>query len=62
MRPWSPGPHEIGLEVVRGDDGGGDVSLTVDGRAVASGRIARLLFMLSSTGMDIGRSLSPVTD
>jgi arylsulfatase len=29
---------------------------------VASGKIPRLLFIISSTGMDLGRSLSPVTD
>jgi len=57
----SPGAHEIAVEVARTEDGGGDVTLSVDGQTVATGRVARLLFMISSTGMDIGRSLSPVT-
>jgi hypothetical protein len=56
-----PGAHEIAVEVARTEDGGGDVTLSVDGQVVATGRVARLLFMISSTGMDIGRSLSPVT-
>ncbi len=62
MAPLTPGPHEIGLEVVRTEDGGGDVTLSIDGAVAASGRVNRLLFMISSTGMDLGRSLSPVTD
>jgi arylsulfatase len=57
----APGPHEIGLDVARTADGGGDIVLTLDGRTVASGHAPRLLFMISSTGMDLGRSLSPVT-
>jgi arylsulfatase len=60
--PLAPGAHEIGLEVVRTDDGGGDITLTIDGAAAARGHAPRLLFMISSTGMDLGRSLSPVTD
>ena len=60
--PLTPGPHEIGLEVVRTEDGGGDVTLSLDGAVAARGRVNRLLFMISSTGMDLGRSLSPVTD
>jgi arylsulfatase len=59
--PLAAGPHTVGLEVTRTDDGGGDVALSVDGTVVASGKIKRLLFMISSTGMDLGRSLSPVT-
>ena len=58
----SPGPHQIGLDVVRTADGGGDITLSVDGEAVATGSVAKLLFAVSSTGMDLGRSLSPVTD
>ena len=57
-----PGPHELVLKVVRNADGGGDVSLSIDGEQVAGARVPRLLFMISSTGMDLGRSLSPVTD
>jgi hypothetical protein len=61
-KPLAPGTHELGLAVTRTEDGGGDVLLSVDGATVATGRIGRLLFILSSTGMDLGRSLSPVTD
>lgn len=57
--PLAAGPHEIGLSVQR-TGAGGQAVLSVDGRPVASGEIPRLLFMISSTGMDIGRSLSPV--
>lgn len=59
--PLAPGAREIVLEVVRRPDGGGDVRLSVDGETAATGALPRLLFMISSTGMDIGRSLSPVT-
>ncbi len=58
--PLAPGARQLELAVARRPDGGGDVSLLVDGREVASGTIPKLLFMISSTGMDIGRSLSPV--
>jgi arylsulfatase A-like enzyme len=60
--PLSPGAREIVLQVTRTPEGAGDASLRVDGRTVASGRIPRLLFIISSLGMDLGRSLSPVTD
>jgi arylsulfatase len=60
--PLTPGPHRIELVVTRTADGGGDIALSVDGEAVASGHAPRLLFMMSSTGMDLGRSLSPVTE
>ncbi len=56
------GDHEIGVTVVRRDDGGADVALAVDGKTVATGEIKKLLFMISSMGMDIGRSLAPVND
>ena len=59
--PLSPGPHTVALKVERAADGGGDFELSIDGRTVASAHAPRLLFMISSTGMDLGRSLSPVT-
>ena len=59
--PLSPGDHEIILQVTRGG-GGGDAVLTVDGETAAEGRIPRLLFMLSTLGMDLGRSATPVND
>ena len=42
-------------------DGGGTLGIAVDGEVVAGAQAPRLLFILSSTGMDLGRSLSPVT-
>jgi arylsulfatase len=59
--PLAPGAHEIAVQVDRRMDGGGDMTLTVDGQVVATGNVPRLLFLISSTGMDLGRSLSPVT-
>lgn len=57
----TPGRHEIGLRVDRTQDGGADVRLTVDGTPAGAGHLPRLLFIISTQGMDIGRSLSPVT-
>jgi arylsulfatase len=59
--PLPPGPHTVELKVARAADGGGDFALAVDGVTLASAHAPRLLFMISSTGMDLGRSLSPVT-
>jgi arylsulfatase A-like enzyme len=58
--PLAAGARRIELAVKRREDGGGDVALSVDGECVAQGVISRLLFLISSTGMDLGRSLSPV--
>ena len=60
--PLTPGPHVVELQVQRRDDGGADVQLLVDTQPVAQARIPKLLFVLSSIGMDLGRSLSPVND
>ncbi|MEJ0064211.1 MAG: arylsulfatase [Caulobacteraceae bacterium] len=60
--PLTPGPHTILLDVRRNGDGSAEADLRVDGEPVAAGKIPRLLFIISSTGMDLGRSLSPVTD
>jgi arylsulfatase A-like enzyme len=57
-----PGEHTIVLAVTREADGSAEASLSVDGQFAAAGKIPRLLFLISSTGMDVGRSLSPVTD
>jgi len=59
-KPLGQGPHRVVLEVVRGAEREGDVTLSVDGEPVARGRIPRLLGMLSSTGMDLGRAIAPV--
>ncbi len=56
----APGAHTVELDVTRHEDGSSQAQLRLDGVAVASAAIPRLLFVLSSTGMDLGRSLSPV--
>ena len=56
------GPHTIQVEVVRGAEQQGEVRITVDGNGVVRGRVPRLVGMLSSTGMDIGRALAPIND
>jgi arylsulfatase len=56
------GKHEIELRVERGEDRSGAVTLSVDGEVAAEGQIPLLLRILSSTGMDLGRSLAPVTN
>jgi arylsulfatase A-like enzyme len=56
----APGPHTIAVEITRRDKTGAHVVLAVDGGKVAEAEIPTLLRMLSSTGMDLGRSLSPV--
>jgi arylsulfatase len=58
--PLTPGDHEIGLTVTRDGSGGADAVLSVDGAVVAQGHIPRLLFMISSLGMDLGRSVTPI--
>jgi arylsulfatase len=60
--PIPPGEHRLGLDVTRLPDGSADVTLSVDGGVVAQAHIPKLLFVLSSIGMDLGRSLSPVND
>ena len=60
--PLTPGRHTIRLDVVRGDDGAADMHLSVDGDRVGSGRAPMLLRILSSTGMDIGRSWAPINE
>ena len=56
------GTHKIVLKIVRGEGAGAEMVLDVDGLEVAKETLPRLLFLISSTGMDIGRSLSPVND
>ena len=58
----SPGKHSIELVVERDEAGGADLALTVDGEQVAAGKLPRMLAMLSSIGMDLGRSLAPVCE
>lgn len=56
----SAGSHRVEVEVTRAKDRSADVLLKVDDDVCAKGKIPLLLVMLSSTGMDLGRSLSPV--
>lgn len=60
--PLSPGAHEIVVDVSRNADQSAEVSLSVDGTTVDTTTIPLLLRILSSTGMDFGRSSAPVTD
>ncbi|MDF1735067.1 MAG: sulfatase-like hydrolase/transferase [Minwuia sp.] len=60
--PLAPGAHEIVVQVDRKADQSADVSLSVDGTAVGTTRIPLLVRILSSTGMDFGRSNAPITD
>ncbi|MDE2466295.1 MAG: sulfatase-like hydrolase/transferase [Alphaproteobacteria bacterium] len=54
------GEHRIEVDVVRQDDGGAVVTMHIDKVEVAKGRIGRLLFIISSIGMEFGRSPAPV--
>jgi hypothetical protein len=59
--PLAPGARRIELDVERQPDGSGRVVLSVDGEVVGRGAVPRLLMMISSLGMDIGRSPRPVS-
>jgi hypothetical protein len=54
------GRRKLEVRVERTDGSGGHVRLSIDGVVVSEGRIPNLLRILSSAGMDLGRSLSPV--
>ena len=56
------GRHHVEVRIERDGDESGNVTLSIDGRVCGKGRIPRLLRLLSSTGMDLGRSLAPVTE
>ena len=58
--PLGAGSHVVVLKVMRGADRSAEVTISVDGESVADGKIPRILGMLSSTGMDIGRAIAPV--
>jgi len=59
--PLAPGAHRVTLRFTRAE-AGARVELLVDGTRVAEGAIPRTLFVISSVGIDIGRSLSPVNE
>ncbi len=59
--PLAPGEHTLVAAFTRDGDAG-RLSLTVDGEPVAAGPIPKLVRMLGSTGLDIGRdAMSPKT-
>ncbi len=61
-RPLRPGRQRVELRVERNPDRSAEISLSVAGEVLAEGHLPRLLRMLSSTGMDLGRSLAPVNE
>ncbi len=61
-RALAPGRRRVEVRVARAEDRSASVALLADGEPIGEGRIPRLLVILSSTGMDLGRSLAPVND
>ena len=61
-RPVPPGRHSLQVQVTRTEDRSAEVTLACDGEVLGESRIPRLLVILSSTGMDLGRSLAPLND
>jgi arylsulfatase A-like enzyme len=60
-RPLEPGRRKIELMIDRQADGSGKTTLSIDGAVVGEGVIPRLLLIISSLGMDFGRSPRPVS-
>jgi arylsulfatase len=60
-RAIGPGRHQVEVLVTRQPDGSGAVQMSVDGAVVGAGVIPRMLIMISSLGMDFGRSPRPVS-
>lgn len=58
--PLTAGRHKLEVRVMRVEQKSAEVRVLVDDDLVGEGRIPDLLRILSSTGMDLGRSLSPV--
>lgn len=58
----APGAHVIRVEVRRGEGTTANVSMSIDGAPAGTVEIPLLLRILSSTGMDFGRSMAPVND
>jgi arylsulfatase len=56
------GRRRIEVVIDRQPDGSANVTMLVDGQTVGSGAIPRLLLLVSSLGMDFGRSPAPVND
>ncbi len=58
----SPGRRQVELIVEWRPDGSGIASILIDGRSSGSVKVPRMLFIISSLGMDIGRSPRPICD
>ncbi|WP_417516932.1 arylsulfatase [Minwuia sp.] len=56
------GRREILVEVTRNQDQSADVEMKIDGAPAGTAHVPLLLRIISSTGMDFGRSNAPVTD
>lgn len=56
------GAHQIEVRIVRGEGQTADIEMLVDGETQGTAHIPLLLRIISSTGMDFGRSNAPVTD
>ena len=54
------GRHQIVVKIDKTEKIAARAALLIDGVQVAEGQIENLLRILSSTGMDLGRSLSPI--
>ena len=60
--PLQPGDRRLEIEVARQVNGSARVTMSIDGEVAGEGAIPRLLIIVSSLGMDIGRSIRPVSD
>jgi arylsulfatase len=60
--PVPTGAHEISAEISPNLEGGAAVALRFDGEEAGHGTIPKMLFMISSIGMDFGRSPAPVSN
>jgi arylsulfatase len=54
------GRHQIAVKIEKTDNTAARAAMLIDGVKVGEGQIANLLRIISSTGMDLGRSLSPI--
>jgi arylsulfatase len=59
-RALPPGPCKLEVSVKRQMNGSGLVTMTINGEPAGEGTIPRLLVIVSSLGMDLGRSPRPV--
>jgi arylsulfatase A-like enzyme len=54
------GRHQIAITIEKTDNTTAHAAMLIDGVEVGEGQIPNLLRIISSTGMDLGRSLSPI--